>query len=113
MGDRDFCADLLFYHLKLRCVEQNAGSSDPSYVGQMNVYLSAVDDLLRRPDDKPTIGMLLCRGKDRLVVEYALRDVHKPIGAADSETRLVHTLPEELKGESADGGTAGSRADAE
>lgn len=101
VGDRDFYIDLLFYHLKLRCfvvVELKAGSFDPSYVGQMNVYLSAVDDLLRHPDDKPTIGMLLCRGKDRLVVEYALRDVHKPIGVADWETRLVHTLPEELRG---------------
>jgi hypothetical protein len=64
----------------------------------MNLYLSAVDDLLRHPDDKPTIGLLLCKGKDRLVVEYALRDVQKPIGVAEWETRLVETLPEELQG---------------
>jgi hypothetical protein len=57
-----------------------------------------VDDLLRHPDDKPTIGLLLCKGKDRLVVEYALRDVQKPIGVAEWETRLVETLPEELQG---------------
>jgi Protein of unknown function (DUF1016). len=63
----------------------------------MNLYLSAVDDLLRHPDDKPTIGLLLCKGKDRLVVEYALRDVTKPIGIAEWETRLMATLPEELK----------------
>ncbi|WP_158908593.1 PDDEXK nuclease domain-containing protein [Rectinema subterraneum] len=100
VGDRDFYVDLLFYHLKLRCfvvVELKAGPFDPAYVGQMNLYLSAVDDLLRHPDDKPTIGLLLCKGKDRLVVEYALRDVAKPIGIAEWETRLMATLPEELK----------------
>ncbi len=100
VGDRDFFVDLLFYHLKLRCyvvVELKAGPFDPAYVGQMNLYLSAVDDLLRHPDDKPTIGLLLCKGKDRLVVEYALRDVTKPIGIAEWETRLMATLPEELK----------------
>lgn len=101
VGDRDFYVDLLFYHLKLRCfvvVELKVGPFEPAYVGQMNLYLSAVDDLLRHPDDKPTIGLLLCKGKDHLVVEYALRDVHKPIGVAEWETRLVETLPEELKG---------------
>jgi predicted nuclease of restriction endonuclease-like (RecB) superfamily len=101
VGDQDFYVDLLFYHLKLRCfvvVELKAGPFDPAYVGQINLYLSAVDDLMRHPDDKPTIGLLLCKGKDRLVVEYALRDVHKPIGVAEWETRLVETLPEELKG---------------
>jgi len=101
VGDQDFYVDLLFYHLKLRCfvvVELTVGPFDPAYVGQMNLYLSAVDDLMRHPDDKPTIGLLLCKGKDRLVVEYALRGVHKPIGVAAWETRLVETLPEELKG---------------
>ncbi|GIW96104.1 MAG: hypothetical protein KatS3mg110_4145 [Pirellulaceae bacterium] len=100
VGDQDFYVDLLFYHLKLRCfvVELKAGPFDPAYVGQMNLYLSAVDDLMRHPDDKPTIGLLLCKGKDRLVVEYALRDVHKPIGVAEWETCLVETLPEELEG---------------
>lgn len=101
VGDRDFYVDLLFYHLKLRCfvvVELKAGPFDPAYVGQMNLYLSTVDDLLRHPDDKPSIGLLLCKGKDRLVVEYALRDVRKPIGVAEWETRLVEKLPAELKG---------------
>jgi predicted nuclease of restriction endonuclease-like (RecB) superfamily len=101
VGDRDYFVDLLFYHLKLRrfvVIELKAGPFDPVYVGQMNLYLSAVDDLLRHPDDKPTIGLLLCKGKDRLVVEYALRDVQKPIGVAEWETRLVETLPEELQG---------------
>jgi predicted nuclease of restriction endonuclease-like (RecB) superfamily len=60
--------------------------------------LSAADDLLRQPDDKPTIGLLLCRGKNKLVVEYALRDLKKPVGVADWETRLVEKLPKELEG---------------
>ena len=60
--------------------------------------MSVVDDLLRHPDDKQTIGLLLCKGKDRLVAEYALRDLNKPIGVADWETRIVESLPEELRG---------------
>lgn len=101
VGDRDFYLDLLFYHLKLRrfvVVELKAIPFDPGFVGQMNLYLSAVDDLLRHLDDKPTIGLLLCKGKDQLVVEYALRGFQKPIGVAEWETLLVESLPEELKG---------------
>jgi len=101
VGDSDFYLDLLFYHLKLRCfvvVELKAVPFDPAFVGQMNLYLSAVDDLLRHPDDKPTIGLLLCKSKDRLVVEYALSGFQKPIGVAEWETRLVESLPPELKG---------------
>ena len=64
----------------------------------MNLYLSAVDDLMRHPDDAPTIGLLLCKGKDRMVVEYALRDLAKPLGIADWETRLVDILPDDLRG---------------
>jgi hypothetical protein len=71
---------------------------EPGFAGQMNMYLSAVDDLLRHPDDKPTIGLLLCRAKDRFIVEYALRDLRKPIGVAGWETALVEKLPKELKG---------------
>ena len=101
VGDQDFYADLLFYHLKLRryvVVELKAVPFNAAFVGQMNLYLSAVDDLLRHADDKPTIGLLLCRSKDRLVVEYALRDFDKPMGVAEWETRLVESLPDELKG---------------
>jgi predicted nuclease of restriction endonuclease-like (RecB) superfamily len=97
----DYYLDLLFYHLTLRryvVIELKAVPFDPGFVGQMNVYLSAVDDLLRHSDDKPTIGLLLCRSKDRIVVEYALRDLKKPIGVAEWETRIVGALPEELKG---------------
>ena len=64
----------------------------------MNLYLSAADDLLRHPDDKPTIGLLLCRAKNRIVVEYALRDLKKPLGVAEWETRIVKSLPKGLKG---------------
>ena len=100
-ASHDYYLDLLFYHLKLRCyvvIELKAVSFEPGFAGQMNMYLSAVDDLLRHADDKPTIGLLLCRAKDRFIVEYALRDVRKPIGVADWETTLVEKLPEDLKG---------------
>jgi predicted nuclease of restriction endonuclease-like (RecB) superfamily len=101
VGDQEFKLDLLFYHLKLRCyvvAELKAVPFRPDFVGQLNLYLSAVDDLLRHPDDKPTIGLLLCRSKNKLVVEYALRGLQKPIGVADWETQLVETLPDELRG---------------
>jgi len=97
----DYYLDLLFYHLKLRCyvvIELKAVPFDPAFIGQINVYLSAVDDLLRHPGDKPTIGLLLCHSKDRIVVEYALRDLKKPIGVAGWETKIVEKLPENLKG---------------
>ncbi len=100
VGDQDFQIDLLFYHLKLRCyvvVELKVVPFDPSFIGQLNVYLSAVDDLLRHPEDRPTIGLLLCKTKNRIVVEYALRDLHKPIGVADWKTRMTDALPEDLR----------------
>ncbi len=101
VGSKDFYLDLLFYHVKLRCyvvVELKAVPFEPGFAGQMNMYLSAADDLLRHPDDKPTIGLLLCRSKDKIVVEYALRDVKKPIGVAQWETKIVKALPKEFKG---------------
>lgn len=97
---KDYYLDLLFYHLKLRCyvvVELKAVAFDPGFVGTLNMYLSAVDDLLRHPDDSPSIGLLLCRSDSKIEVEYALRGMQKPIGVASWETRLVKTLPEELK----------------
>lgn len=97
----DYYLDLLFYHLKLRCyvvVELKAVPFDPGFVGALNMYLSAVDDLLRHPDDKPSIGLLLCRSKNKLVAEYALRGIKKPMGVAEWETRITKSLPEELKG---------------
>jgi len=101
VGTRDFRLDLLFYHLKLRCfvvVELKAVPFDPAFVGKLNLYLSAVDDLLKHPDDKPTVGLLLCKSKDKLVVEYALRGFQSPMGVAEWETQLTETLPDEFKG---------------
>jgi len=101
VGDQDFRIDLLFYHLKLRCyvvVELKAVPFDPAFVGQLNLYLSAVDDMLRHPADQPTIGLLLCREKNRIVVEYALRHLKRPIGVAGWETKLVEKLPMKLHG---------------
>jgi len=96
----DYYIDLLFYHLKLRCyvvVELKTVPFDPGFVGTMNMYLSAVDDLLRHPDDKPTIGLLLCRSKNKLVAEYALGGFKKPIGVAAWETQITKNLPKELQ----------------
>ncbi len=101
VGDQDFQIDLLFYHLKLRCyvvVELKAVPFDPAFVGQLNLYLSAADDLLRHREDQPTIGLLLCRSKNKVVVEYALRHLKRPIGVAEWETKLVEKLPKALKG---------------
>lgn len=101
VGNRDYYLDLLFYHVKLRryiVIELKAVPFDPAFAGQINLYLSAVDDLLKHTDDNPTIGLLLCRSKDKLTVEYALRDLKKPIGVAEWQTRLVRSLPKTLKG---------------
>ncbi len=100
VGDQDFVIDLLFYHLKLRCyvvVELKAVAFEPAFVGQLNLYLSAVDDLLRHADDQPSIGLLLCRSKNKLVVEYALRHLKRPVGVAEWETHLVEKLPKEFR----------------
>lgn len=98
IGDDDFYIDLLFFHLKLRCyvvIELKRGKFLPEYAGKMNFYLNAVDDLLCHPDDKPSIGLILCQEKNRIVAEYALREMNKPIGV--SEYQLSRALPEELK----------------
>jgi predicted nuclease of restriction endonuclease-like (RecB) superfamily len=100
VGDQDFYIDLLFYHYKLRCfivVELKATDFKPEFVGKMNFYLSAVDDKMRHPDDKSTIGLLLCKGKNKVVAEYALRDVNKPIGISQYEAKIIESLPDELK----------------
>ena len=98
-GD-DYFLDLLFYHTKLRCyivVELKAKAFDPRDAGQMNFYLSAVDDILRTPHDNKSIGLLLCKDKKGVKVEYALRDIHKPIGVAEYETKIIDSLPENLQ----------------
>ena len=99
VGGEDFRLDLLFYHLKLRCfvvIDLKMGPFKPEYAGKMNFYLSAVDDMLRHPEDKPSIGLILCKAKNGIVAEYALRDVGKPLSIA--EFRYLEKLPDQLKG---------------
>lgn len=100
VGDEDFSLDLLFYHLKLRCfvvIDLKMRKFTPEDAGKLNFYLSAVDSQLRHADDQPTIGLLLCKTRDRIIAEYALRDIRKPIGVAEWQTQLVHSLPEPLR----------------
>ncbi len=101
IGDQDFYIDLLFYHYKLRCfvvVELKATDFKPEFAGKMNFYLSAIDDKMKHPDDQPTIGLLLCKGKNKVVAEYALRDINKPIGISQYESKILESLPDNLKG---------------
>ena len=95
-GD-EFFIDLLFYHTRLKCyvvVELKATAFKPEHAGQLNFYLAAVDAQIKAPDDKPTIGLLLCKTKKRLVAEYSLSGIEKPMGVA--EYQLVRALPEPL-----------------
>jgi len=95
---QDYYLDLLFYHLKLRCyvvIDLKMTEFKPEYAGKVNFYLSAVDDLLRHPTDGPTLGLILCKSKRRLTVEYALRDLSKPLGV--SSFQLAEALPKELE----------------
>lgn len=99
--NKTFYIDLLFYHFKLQCfvvVELKTGEFEPRDAGQINFYLSAIDSQLRSPHDNPTLGLLLCKTKDNVVVEYALRRVSSPIGVAGYETTIVETLPKSLQG---------------
>lgn len=95
---KDFYIDLLFYHLKLRAyivIELKAVEFEPEHAGKLNFYLKAVDSMLRQEHDQPSIGLIICRKKSRLIAEYALSDMHKPIGV--SEYQLTHSLPRKLK----------------
>ncbi len=101
VSGQDFYIDLLFYHTRLHCyivVELKAGEFKPEYTGQINFYLSALDDLVKGPEDNPSIGIILCATKDRILAEYALRDVKKPIGVAEWKTKITRALPKKLKG---------------
>ncbi|MFH1824258.1 MAG: PDDEXK nuclease domain-containing protein [Candidatus Firestonebacteria bacterium] len=98
VSGKDFYIDLLFYHLKLRCyviVELKTGEFKPEYAGQLNFYLSAVDSQIKSKNDNPTIGIILCKKKDKIIVEYALRSMAKPMGV--SEYKLSRTIPEKLR----------------
>ncbi len=99
IAGNDYYIDLLFYHVTLKCyvvVELKNRKFIPEYAGKLNFYLSAVDSLLKRDDDQPTIGLLLCRDKNNIEVEFSLRDMNKPMGV--SEYTLIETLPDNLKG---------------
>lgn len=98
VGDSEFFVDLLFYHLKLRAfvaIELKRGDFKPEYAGKLNFYCNLVDDTLRHPQDAPTIGLMLCQGQDRVLAEYALRGIDKPIGIASYE--LTRALPATLQ----------------
>jgi len=77
-------------------IELKAVKFDPAFLGQLGMYQAAVDDLLARPEDKPTIGLLLCKTKNNVVAEYALRNHTAPIGVAEWTTSITTTLPDEL-----------------
>ena len=97
VGGDDFYIDLLFYNLNLRCyvvIELKTGDFKPEYAGQLNFYLSAVDGILKKEHDNPSIGLLLCKSKNNLVAEYSLKDISKPIGV--SEYKVTSNLPDDL-----------------
>ena len=98
VGGDDFYIDLLFYNLNLRCyvvIELKTGEFKPEYAGQLNFYLSAVDGILKKENDHHSIGLLLCKSKNDLVAEYALKDMSKPMGV--SAYKVTSSLPEELQ----------------
>jgi len=98
VGVKDFYIDLLFYHIKMHCyvvVELKTVDFEPEFAGKLNFYIKAVDEQIKTDRDEPTIGILLCKSRDKIVVEYALSDIHKPIGI--SEYQLTHILPDNLK----------------
>jgi predicted nuclease of restriction endonuclease-like (RecB) superfamily len=100
VGGEEFFIDLLFYHLRLRCyvvIDLKMKEFKPEFSGKMNFYVSAIDDLLRHPDDQPTIGIILCRSKNKAIVEYALQGVHKPIGVSTHQIGS-NPLPKPLEG---------------
>jgi len=99
VGGEDFRLDLLFYHLKLRsyvAIELKMGLFKPEYAGKMNFYLAVIDDLLRHPDDRPSIGLILCKEKNRVVAEYALRNVTTPLGVSEFRLPTVEEIEAEL-----------------
>lgn len=101
VGGEDSFIDLLFYHFKLKCfvvIELKAGPFKATDVGQVNFYLTAVDRLLKQPEDNPTIGIILCKEKNKITAEYALNNLKSPIGVSSYMTQFMEQLPQELKG---------------
>jgi len=100
LGGEDYFLDLLFYHLKLRCyvvIELKAGKFDAGYISKLNMYLNVVNDVLKSPEDKPTIGLLLVKNKNKLIVEYALQGFTNPIGVANWENQIKPSIPENIQ----------------
>lgn len=100
LGGDDFYIDLLFYHIKLKSyvvIELKTGKFDPGYVSKLNMYLNVVNDALCGPDDKPSIGLLLVKEKNKTVVEYSLAGFKNPIGVSNWENEITKSLPENMK----------------
>jgi len=100
VDDKEYFIDLLLYHRRLKClvaVELKVGEFEPEFVGKMQFYLTALDEIVREKDENPSIGIILCKEKRRTIVEYALRDARKPIGVATY--RILKKLPKELEGQ--------------
>jgi predicted nuclease of restriction endonuclease-like (RecB) superfamily len=99
LKEKEYFIDLLFYHRKLKClvaIELKSGEFKPEYAGKMNFYLNILDDFAREPDENPSIGIILCAQRDRVEVEYSLRNINRPVGV--SEYTLTAELPRELEG---------------
>ena len=100
ISDKEYFVNLLLFHRRLKClvaIELKVAEFKPEFVGKMQFYLTALDDLVRLPDENPSIGIILCKTKDRIIVEYALRDARKPIGVAGYQ--IVAKLPKKLQGQ--------------
>jgi hypothetical protein len=98
VGGEDYYIDLLFYHIRLRCfvvIELKAGTFKPEYVGKLNFYMTAIDRQVKTPEDNKTIGMILCKTKNKVTAEYALANIHHPMGVATYQT--TEALPEEMQ----------------
>jgi hypothetical protein len=100
VAGEDYYLDLLFYNLNLRCycvIELKATDFKPEYAGKLNFYLSVVDAQLKKSADNPTIGILLCQTRNKLIVEYALQDINKPMGVAEYTVKFMEKLPKKLE----------------
>src|SRR5918992_2194485 len=98
VGGEDYYIDLLFYHIRLRCfvvIELKAGSFKPEYVGKLNFYMTAIDRQVKTPEDSKTIGIILCKTKNKVTAEYALANIHNPMGVATYQT--TEALPKEMQ----------------
>lgn len=99
VGENDFYIDLLFYHIRLHCyviIELKTGEFKAEYAGKMSLYLAAVNRQIKEPEDNPSIGIILCRSRDKTTAEYALSDMQKPIGVASYTTGLPESLRDKL-----------------